>query len=73
MINNVETYANIPVILREGAEWFANIGTEKSTGTKVFALTGKVKNSGLIEVPMGMTIREIVEEMGGGGYSWQYH
>ena len=66
VINNVETYANIPVILREGGEWFANIGTEKSTGTKVFALTGKVKNSGLIEVPMGMTIREIVEEMGGG-------
>ena len=66
VINNVETYANIPVILREGGEWFANIGTEQSTGTKVFALTGKVKNSGLIEVPMGMTIREIVEEMGGG-------
>ena len=66
LINNVETYANIPVILREGAEWFASIGTEKSKGTKVFALTGKVKNSGLIEVPMGITIREIVENIGGG-------
>jgi bidirectional [NiFe] hydrogenase diaphorase subunit len=66
LINNVETYANIPVIMRKGADWFASIGTEKSKGTKVFALTGKIKNSGLIEVPMGITIREIVEHIGGG-------
>lgn len=66
LINNVETYANIPVIIREGGRWYAQIGTEKSTGTKVFALTGKVQNSGLIEVPMGISIREIVEVMGGG-------
>ena len=66
LINNVETYANIPVIIREGGDWFAKIGTEESTGTKVFALTGKVKNTGLIEVAMGITLREIVEEMGGG-------
>ncbi len=66
LINNVETYANIPVIIREGGEWFAKIGTEESTGTKVFALTGKVKNTGLIEVAMGITLEEIVEEMGGG-------
>jgi bidirectional [NiFe] hydrogenase diaphorase subunit len=65
-INNVETLANIPVIIREGPEWFARIGTEKSKGTKVFALAGKVRNTGLIEVPMGTTLREIVEEMGGG-------
>lgn len=66
LINNVETYANIAAIVREGAEWYASIGTEKSKGTKVFALTGKVRNNGLIEVPMGITLREIVEEMGGG-------
>jgi bidirectional [NiFe] hydrogenase diaphorase subunit len=66
LVNNVETYANIPVIIRQGGQWFANIGTEKSTGTKVFALTGKLNNTGLIEVPMGMTLRTIVEEMGGG-------
>jgi bidirectional [NiFe] hydrogenase diaphorase subunit len=66
LINNVETYANIPAILREGAQWYAGIGTEKSKGTKVFALTGKIRNNGLIEVPMGITLREIVEEMGGG-------
>lgn len=66
LINNVETFANIAAILREGAEWYASIGTEKSKGTKVFALTGKVNNNGLIEVPMGITLREIVEEMGGG-------
>jgi len=66
LINNVETFANIAVIIREGAEWYANIGTEKSKGTKVFALTGKIRNNGLIEVPMGITLREIVEEMGGG-------
>jgi bidirectional [NiFe] hydrogenase diaphorase subunit len=66
LINNVETYANIPVIIREGGKWFANIGTQTSSGTKVFALTGKINNTGLIEVPMGTTLREIVEEMGGG-------
>jgi len=66
LINNVETFANVPAILRNGAEWFASIGTEKSKGTKVFALAGRVKNTGLIEVPMGTTLRTIVEEMGGG-------
>ncbi|MGA9380369.1 MAG: NADH-quinone oxidoreductase subunit NuoF, partial [Phormidium sp.] len=66
LINNVESFANIAVIIREGAEWYASIGTEKSKGTKIFALTGKVQNNGLIEVPMGITLREIVEEMGGG-------
>jgi bidirectional [NiFe] hydrogenase diaphorase subunit len=66
LINNVETYANIVPIIREGADWYASIGTAKSKGTKVFALTGKVKNTGLIEVPMGTTVRQIVEEMGGG-------
>lgn len=66
VINNVETWANIPVILSKGADWFNKIGTETSKGTKVFALTGKVKNSGLVEVPMGTTLREIVYEIGGG-------
>ncbi len=66
VINNVETYANIPVIITKGGEWFGKIGTEKSKGTKVFALTGKIKNSGLVEVPMGTTLREIVFEIGGG-------
>jgi len=66
LINNVETFANIPAILRNGAKWFAGIGTEKSKGTKVFALSGKVVNTGLIEVPMGMSLRDIVEGMGGG-------
>jgi NADH:ubiquinone oxidoreductase subunit F (NADH-binding)/(2Fe-2S) ferredoxin/Pyruvate/2-oxoacid:ferredoxin oxidoreductase delta subunit len=66
VINNVETWANIPMILLKGGEWFANIGTERSKGTKVFALTGKIKNSGLIEVPMGTTLREIIYEIGGG-------
>jgi bidirectional [NiFe] hydrogenase diaphorase subunit len=66
LINNVETYANVPTIIRQGAEWFANIGTEKSKGTKVFALAGNVTNTGLVEVPMGLTLREIVEELGGG-------
>ncbi|MCF0207401.1 MAG: NADH-quinone oxidoreductase subunit NuoF [Bacteroidales bacterium] len=65
-VNNVETYANIPVIFNKGAEWFASIGTEKSHGTKVFALAGKIKNVGLIEVPMGITLREIIYEIGGG-------
>ncbi|MDD5131885.1 MAG: NADH-ubiquinone oxidoreductase-F iron-sulfur binding region domain-containing protein [bacterium] len=66
VINNVETLANIPVILLKGGAWFGKIGTEKSKGTKVFALTGKIKNSGLIEVPMGTTIRDIVYHIGGG-------
>lgn len=66
LINNVETFANVPAIVRKGADWFASIGTEKSKGTKVFALAGKVKNTGLVEVPMGMTLRQIVEEIGGG-------
>ncbi len=66
LINNVETFANIVPIIREGGDWYANIGTEKSKGTKVFALTGKISNTGLIEVPMGTTVRQIVEEMGGG-------
>jgi bidirectional [NiFe] hydrogenase diaphorase subunit len=66
LINNVETFANISPILRKGADWFASIGTEKSKGTKVFALAGKIRNTGLIEVPMGTTLRQIVQEMGGG-------
>ena len=66
LINNVETFANVPPIIRKGAEWFAGIGTEKSKGTKVFALAGKITNTGLIEVPMGTPLRQIVEEMGGG-------
>ena len=66
LINNVETYANIPTILRQGADWFAGIGTSKSKGTKVFALTGRVHNTGLIEVPMGITLREIIFDIGGG-------
>ena len=64
--NNVETYANIPAIINRGAAWFRGIGTEKSPGTKVFALAGKINNVGLVEVPMGTSLREIVEEMGGG-------
>ncbi len=66
ILNNVETFANIPQIFLNGAEWFANMGTEKSKGTKVFALGGKINNVGLVEVPMGTTLREIVEEIGGG-------
>ena len=66
VINNVETFASIPVIITKGGEWFSKIGTEKSKGTKVFALTGKIKNSGLVEVPMGTTLREIVFDIGGG-------
>jgi len=65
-INNVETYANVPVIIGRGADWFSSMGTEKSKGTKVFALTGKVNNTGLVEVPMGIPIREIIFEIGGG-------
>ncbi len=66
VINNVETLANIPAIFLKGGAWFAGIGSETSKGTKVFALTGKVKNSGLIEVPMGITLREIIDDIGGG-------
>ena len=66
IINNVETYANIPAIIAKGGDWFAKLGTENSKGTKVFALTGKITNSGLIEVPMGITLREIIFEIGGG-------
>ena len=66
ILNNVETYANIPQIILNGAEWFSSVGTEKSKGTKVFALGGKIKNTGLVEVPMGTTLRHIIEEIGGG-------
>lgn len=59
VLNNVETFANVPQILLKGADWFRSIGTEKSTGTKVFALGGKINNSGLVEIPMGTTMREI--------------
>ncbi|NVO11529.1 MAG: 4Fe-4S binding protein [Bacteroidales bacterium] len=65
-VNNVETFASIPVIILKGSEWFASIGTEKSKGTKVFALAGKINNVGLIEVPMGTTLREVIFEIGGG-------
>jgi len=65
-VNNVETLANIPMIINNGAAWFREVGTEKSPGTKIFALVGSVNNSGLVEVPMGITLREIVEEIGGG-------
>ena len=65
-VNNVETLANIPIILTKGVEWFASIGTERSKGTKVFALAGKINNVGLIEVPMGTTLREVIYEIGGG-------
>jgi NADH:ubiquinone oxidoreductase subunit F (NADH-binding)/(2Fe-2S) ferredoxin/NAD-dependent dihydropyrimidine dehydrogenase PreA subunit len=66
LINNVETWANIPVVILDGGEWFSSIGTETSKGTKVFALAGKVRNTGLVEVPMGTTLREIVYDIGGG-------
>jgi bidirectional [NiFe] hydrogenase diaphorase subunit len=66
LINNVETFANVPTIIRKGADWFASIGTGKSKGTKVFALTGRVHNTGLIEVPMGIPLREIIFDIGGG-------
>ncbi len=65
-VNNVETYANVPVILLKGAQWFSRIGTAKSKGTKVFALAGKINNGGLIEVPMGTTLREVIFDIGGG-------
>ncbi len=66
VLNNVETYANVPLIINNGAEWYKKIGTEDSTGTKAFALTGNVKNTGLIEVPMGTTLREVIFDIGGG-------
>ncbi len=66
IINNVETLANVPQIILNGAEWFASIGTEKSKGTKVFALGGKINNTGLLEIPMGTTLREVIYEIGGG-------
>ncbi len=66
VLNNVETYANIPQIILKGVDWFTSMGTEKSKGTKVFALGGKITNTGLVEVPMGTTLREVVEEIGGG-------
>ncbi|MCL2330119.1 MAG: NADH-quinone oxidoreductase subunit NuoF [Phycisphaerae bacterium] len=66
IINNVETYANVPSIIRHGGQWFSKLGTSKSPGTKVFALAGKIRNTGLVEVPMGMTLRQIVFEIGGG-------
>jgi bidirectional [NiFe] hydrogenase diaphorase subunit len=66
LLNNVETFANVPPIIKHGGAWFASIGTEKSKGTKVFALAGEIRRSGLVEVPMGMTVRQIVEEIGGG-------
>ncbi|HPB17800.1 MAG TPA: NADH-quinone oxidoreductase subunit NuoF, partial [Clostridia bacterium] len=66
ILNNVETLANVPVIINKGPEWFSKIGTEKSKGTKVFAVGGKINNTGLIEIPMGMTLREVIYEIGGG-------
>ncbi len=66
ILNNVETYANIPQIILNGPEWFASMGTEKSKGTKVFALGGKINNTGLVEIPMGTTLREVIDEIGGG-------
>jgi NADH:ubiquinone oxidoreductase subunit F (NADH-binding) len=65
-INNVETWGNIPVIINKGAEWFSNIGTEGSKGTKIFSLVGKINNTGLVEVPMGITLREVIYDVGGG-------
>ncbi len=66
VINNVETWANVPIILERGPEWFASLGTATSKGTKIFSLVGKVTNTGLVEIPMGMTLRELIEEIGGG-------
>ena len=65
-LNNVETWANVPLIINQGSEWFSSIGTEKSKGTKIFSLVGKVKNTGLVEVPMGITLKEIIFDIGGG-------
>ena len=66
VLNNVETYANVPMIIANGSDWYRGFGTEGSPGTKAFALTGSVNNTGLIEVPMGTTLREIVYDIGGG-------
>lgn len=66
VLSNVETWANIPVVINNGASWFRSIGTEKSSGTKVFSLVGRIKNTGLIEVPMGSTLREIIYDIGDG-------
>ena len=66
VLNNVETYANVPMIVKHGADWYTGIGTPESPGTKAFALTGNVNNTGLIEVPMGITLREIIFDIGGG-------
>ena len=66
LLNNVETYANIAPIIQQGSRWFASMGTAKSPGTKVFALAGKIRNTGLIEVPMGIPLRHVIEEIGGG-------
>ena len=66
LLNNVETYANIPLIILRGPEWFSSIGTEKSKGTKVFAVGGKINNTGLVEIPMGTTLREVIYDIGGG-------
>ena len=66
MLNNVETYANVPQIILKGADWFSSIGTERSKGTKVFALGGKINNTGLVEVPMGTPLRKIIYDIGGG-------
>lgn len=66
ILNNVETYANVPQIILNGSEWFSSMGTEKSKGTKVFALGGKIKNTGLVEIPMGTTLREVIDDIGGG-------
>ena len=65
-LNNVETWANVPLIINRGADWFAAIGTEGSKGTKIFSLVGKINNTGLVEVPMGITLREIIYDIGGG-------
>ncbi len=66
ILNNVETYANVPQIILKGADWFASMGTETSKGTKVFCVVGKINNTGLVEIPMGTTLREIIEDIGGG-------
>ena len=71
LINNVETFANVPAIIAEGAEWFSSIGTDTSKGTKVFALAGKIVNTGLIEVPMGTSLRTILFDIGGGHTRWR--
>ena len=65
-LNNVETWANVPIIIEKGAKWYAGIGTENSKGTKLFSLAGKIKNTGIIEVPMGMPLRRIIYDIGGG-------